>query len=330
MLIVTAFCNNEVPLLLKKAEWMKQLGIKPTHDILFMRDMDVVDSEFAKVTEAYKDLFVDMDVRKITDYPLKSEWPWTVNHVFRNSYRTVRGIYGETFNSNKYASWFYFEPDITPLHKDLFTTLEHYYGVYNPIQTTKDEDGKDITYRNYARPYMGYINNTKMSNGTIVRHMNGGGVYPNTANMPKYALLMDGLPWDVAGLTELHKIGEIPANVYIMAFGSTFYKKIGDNKYSCKQNFMNGDQHNLEIEIESTHMLHHGCKDGSLIDCLENKTMQNIEEINVERHIEIDNSIRNKSIIEDFKNNISVREIKEKYSITQKELNTILREAGLK
>lgn len=257
VLIVTTFCRGDLPLVKKRLEWMVELGQKPTHDLLLVDNANLSDQELAVLAKDHQKVFKGVHVRKILQPCLKNEWPDTVNYAWRRTLRIVHGQYGEKFDAMAYRGWFYFEPDVTPLAGDWATQIESAFLA-----------GK--------RPYCGRINTTETSDGKSIFHLNGAAVYPlGLKHYDPKALQVDGVPWDVAGLGHfaISRASALNDGQYAHAFGTKDYRKEG-NRLVATQTLMNGESREVSSEL-TTQFIHHGCKDGSLIDCLSNFKRQN-------------------------------------------------------
>ena len=264
LLVVTTFCNNDIPLLKKRCEWFAHIGFKCDRDFLLVGDSDVSSTDLEEVVNLHRPFFQNIAVRSILDVG-PTHWPYNVNRAFRTTYRILTGYYGEKFSWAPYNAWFNFESDVTLLKPDAIKQLE------------------DIC-RKGGKPFAGHISETRMSDGSIVRHMNGAGVYPcaqmngQLANYNQNLLLAETLPWDVAGLTSLASIHSMPKNEYIHAFGTTEYVK-DQEMLQGKQTLMNGQTSQFIFKL-GNQIIHHGCKDGSLIDALIGKAVAPREDPN--------------------------------------------------
>lgn len=254
LLLVTVVCRHDISLAFKRLEYLNRLGIPvKKHPVLLINDGSVADDEFARLGNACVEsgLYGAVSSRRILSQPSQAEWPYNVNHAWRTTAAIVAGIYGEKFDGNPYLGWFYFEPDVTPIHKDFATMLETQY-VAPPVHQ-----------------FMGVMSLTTASNGAVIRHLNGAAVYPISAQYyNQKMMLMDGIPWDVAGMDEgiAPQRKEIPSDVYTVAFGTRDYKRDG-TRFTATQKLANGETKPFSFEL-NRQILHHGCKDGSLMDLL--------------------------------------------------------------
>lgn len=261
LLAVTAFCHSDLWLAEKRSEYMRAMGYEPTHDLLLIGDSSVSDSDVERVQQAYKGLFKEVYTRRIKESPQNSQWPHSCNHVWRITTRIVAGRYGNPkFPPLSYAAWFYFEPDITPLHKQFMGIMEQQY----------------LFHKKQFMGYVGPVTVRTTTKGVVkdskVDHMNGAGVYPiSTAHYSKEALLSEQLPWDVAGFAgnELLKVHRIPKDVYLMGFRSKNFVKTGEHTFDAIREVINNVGVTEPYSINTTQaILHHGCKDGSLMDAV--------------------------------------------------------------
>jgi hypothetical protein len=232
---------------------MKELGVPQfPKDLLLINDGSIEDADFKRLAQTHRDsgLFPKVETRIILQFADRAEWPWTVNHVWRTTALIVAGEYGLKFDSAEYYCWFYFEPDVTPLNKDFAHILEQGYILRK-------------------RQFMGRMHVTVASNGQPVRHMNGACCYPianQWYNEPM--MLADGVPWDVAGLNtqrEPARMAEVPDTAYEVQVGAEGF--VGTGSLSGGQRMRDGSVKPITF-TPAEHILHHGCKDGSLIDAL--------------------------------------------------------------
>lgn len=257
MLIVTTFCNQDIPLLKKRIEWMAFLGVKPDYDLLLIGDHDVSTEDVESMVSLHKPFFKDVLTKRIKQAPLLAGWPNGTNNAFRKTYRILSGQYDmPPFSWEPYKGWFYFEADVTILKADSFKALEKIYL-----------DGN--------KNFCGFLNETRLSNGKLVRHLNGAAIYPtknsNTINKALYnekMMLTNNIPWDVAGMSEnlLSDATALSSEKYLHAFGTWNYRK-HENELICTQKLMNGTIQEKRYVLNGQ-LIHHGCKDGTLIDIL--------------------------------------------------------------
>lgn len=257
MLIVTTFRASDIPLLRKRAEWMAFLGMVPYFDLLLVSDFDVTHEERMEMSSLHKPFFSEVLTKSIKEPPRNAAWPDGVNTAFRKTYKILSGRYDlPPFSWTPYTGWFNFETDVTPLNPDAFKAMERLY-----------HEGK--------KPFCGYLNETRLSDGKLVRHLNGAAIYPTNNSTPRYynekMMLTMGLPWDVAGMGEglLGFSTMLSQDKYIHAFGTWDYRKEG-NELTATQKLMTGAVFEKKYVLNGQ-IMHHGCKDGSLIDVLMGK-----------------------------------------------------------
>lgn len=261
LLAVTTFCHADVWLAEKRAEYMRTLGVQPTHDLLLIGDSSTSEVELESLRRAYAGVFKEIHGRRISEMPKSAEWPHGCNYAWRISTKIVAGKYGQPrFDPKPYVGWFYFECDITPLNPLFMGILESQYLFHK-------------------KPFMGYVGPVKVKktiqgveSESMVDHMNGAGVYPvSTQFYSQEAMMSQTLPWDVAGFAgmQLQKVHRIPNDVYLMGFRSRGLKKVADHTYSGEREIINQVGTNQPYTINTSNaILHHGCKDGSLMDAV--------------------------------------------------------------
>jgi len=84
-------------------------------------------------------------------------------------------------------------------------------------------------------------------------------------------MLTENAPWDVAGLTGpnfLRLVHDLNHTRYSMHFSTTGYKKLSEGKYSATKTPHGSPAFEVVCDIFPTHLIHHGCKDASLMDDL--------------------------------------------------------------
>lgn len=257
LLLVTTACQSDLGLARKRLEHMKGLGAPVKRlPLLLINDGSISSQDFSAFASEHvaSNLFSTVSTRKILDQSTQSEWPYNVNHAWRTTAKIVSGEYGEPFDGSSFIGWFYFEPDVTLLHKDFGAILEAQY-LAQPV-----------------RQFMGAVSVTTASNRSTIRHMNGAGVYPISSQYYNIRMmLVDGIPWDVAGLGEeaSARRKDIPQEAYALGFGTTAYKRDGQH-FTATQTLHDGNSRPYEFELREQ-ILHHGCKDGSLMDLLAEK-----------------------------------------------------------
>lgn len=250
LLIVTAVCAADYNLALKRATWMKELGQKPVHSLLLVNDGTIDDAALKSLAEAQTDVFESVLTRKIAS-PRSTAWPAGVNHVFRTIARNLISP-GAWVDATLYQGWFYFEPDITPLAPTWANVLDSQYAFQK-------------------KPFMGVRSLVHAMRGkepVTITCMNGAGCYPfDPQHFNPIMMLGEGAPWDVLGLSNRdHVIAYIPDEAYMLTYGITecARKEIG---FRAKKTTQDGKVSTIEFVLKEQ-LLHHGCKDGSLIDLL--------------------------------------------------------------
>lgn len=262
LLVVTTYCQKDNWLMMKRAEWMKHLGVKPTHDLLLIGDSDVTEPDLQSMGALYRDCFRTVFTAKLKGQGMGEGWPRGTNSAFRNSVRLMHGMFKLKFDNMQYRGFFYFESDITPLNPN-FLPLMH------------------SLYLEAKLPFMGVVGEIKTKEGVVIRHMNGAGIYPfGDRYFTPEIMLTDNAPWDVAGLTGpnfLRLVHDLNHTRYSMHFSTSEYKKIGEAKYSATKTPHGAAPFQVTCDIFPTHLIHHGCKDASLMDDLMGKKFVTVD-----------------------------------------------------
>lgn len=256
MLVVTTFCKSDTRLMMKRAEYMRWLGLKPTHDLILIGDADVSQEEVNSMAEIHKDLFRKVLAVKIQGSKTQQAWPRGTNEAFRSTIQLLHGMYSYVqFDNMRYRGWYYFESDVTPLRVDFLTEMNQSF-----VQVRK--------------PFMGVVGEIKAEDGTPIRHMNGSGVYPfGMQFFSSELMLVENMPWDVAGLSglALEDVQDMTHLKYSMHFSTFLYKRTDPNHYEAIKRPHLRPEFPITCDILSTHLIHHGCKDASLMDDLMGK-----------------------------------------------------------
>ena len=312
LLAVTTFCHADMWLAEKRAEYMKAQGYQPTHDLLLIGDSSVSDADVERLQAAYKGVFKEIYGRRFKESPLNSQWPHSCNHAWRITTRIVAGRYGNPkFPPLGYVAWFYFEPDVTPLKKEFLGIMEQQY----------------IFHRKQFMGYVGPVKVRTTTKGVVkdsnVDHMNGAAVYPiSTSHYSKEALLSDQLPWDVAGFAgnELLKVHRIPREVYLMGFRSKNFVKTGENAFEGIREVINNAGAIEPCTLNTSQaILHHGCKDGSLMDAFSNPVQKSPTSNTNKPEVS-----KNEEILKDHASGMKWKDLISKYKIAPVELKKIL------
>lgn len=161
-------------------------------------------------------------------------WPWAPNRMFSTAIEAMAGR----------DSWLWLEPDCTPLTRDWLDQIATEYNIHQ-------------------KPYLGTLRDTVLrdkdgvAQGTDGRHMIGVGVYPG--DMAERSLLwkfFDSEPFDV------YLRWEVTAK-------ATESELIAHNWRSTNFRGKRGESLSWDGEdqtpIPAKSVLHHGCKDGSLL-----------------------------------------------------------------
>jgi len=249
LLHVTTFQRSDCAMLLKRCEYQASLCGQDDRHAILIPSADVHETQLPDAVAAMQKCYNDVQVIRIDGIPRRTTWPIGTNFTFSKAVRIVHGQMRQKPDLHGARAFLYYETDMTPLTADWAVKL-------------------DETYETGKKPFAGYIHTTTMKpTGRKVKHMNGAGIYPiGLQHYTEAILLAENVPWDVFGLGENKILQITPLNdQYIMAFSSAQYKKDGNFLAYLKNVGNTSDK--LSIDL-SGKVIHHGCKDGSLIDIL--------------------------------------------------------------
>ena len=167
-------------------------------------------------------------------------WPWSANHVFQAAVRFL----ADAQNKNP---WIWLEADCTPLTRDWLAQIE-------------------TEYNRAGKPYLGTVRPTNLRDsegviqGTDGNHLIGVAVYP--PNFHKRSILWNYLaegPFDVYCRWEI-----VPVAHNSDLFAHTW--RASNFRGEREKGFLwDGED---QTPIPAMSVLHHGCKDGSLLKIL--------------------------------------------------------------
>ena len=249
LLHVTTYGRADCGALLKRFNHQFDLCGQLERRIVLIASADVHESQIADPYNAAQKCYTEVEVGRIAAVPQRTDWPYNVNHAFQYTVQTLQGLMPFRPKVAGYASFLYYECDMTPLTSDWADKLDEAY--------TKE-----------GKPFAGYIHQTILNpTKRKVTHMNGGGCYPLDAKPYNTKIMLaERLPWDVNGLCDekLPQIGQLN-DIYAHHYGTHSYKKGKDGLECLRGN--NKDAQVIKVDL-SGKIIHHGCKDGSLIDFL--------------------------------------------------------------
>lgn len=254
LLAVTTFCQKDIGLLQKRAEFMTFIGVKPLHDLLLIGDSDVSGVQLAEAAKLHQPLFRNVTTRQIKNSQSNEGWPRNCNKAFRNTIWLVHGMFKPKFENRPYRGWFYFESDITPLIPDFLVKMEQ-------------------EYNQFRKPLMGVVGSITADDGRPIRHMNGAAIYPfGMQHYGEQLMLVDNLPWDVAGLSgnKLRDVHDMTHAKYSMHFSTFEYRPVSAGRFKATKRPHGKAAFEVDVDTNG-HWIHHGCKDGTLIQILMGK-----------------------------------------------------------
>jgi len=246
MLIVLPFCRLDLKLALSLAKYLQHLGPYKQHELML-----VCRPEIKENIEELEKLIGDQFSKVSTLTPNCSDgWPQGSNRMFQI-------IADHIWRNVDCTCWYMFEPDNTPIKPGWLNTLQE-------------------EYTRAARPFMGVVHATywKRKDGTFFQdgtHMNGSGIYPK--NAPLYSKLFSTikdthLPWDVYWQWDIVKYAS-NTNLIQLDWRSYNYRR------DKKSGEIVGDRapgilptHIAQPRLRPDAVLHHGCKDGTIMQIM--------------------------------------------------------------
>lgn len=207
------------------------------------------DTDWKVLDKYYRKYFQYYYVWELQDKADSNAWPVPQNHIFKRTAQFIAGKFPALPMQipQRFDKFFFCEPDVLPFDKNWFQRLNELY----------EEGGK---------PFMGSIVDT-ISNGAVIgKHMNGAAVYPRNAvdYSPAFNLARNN-PWDICSAKDLEgKVNDI-SKFYKVTFNSMAFSGSFE-KWGCYQDIGGGV--NLVEGVFHHQFMHHGCKDGSLIEMI--------------------------------------------------------------
>jgi hypothetical protein len=247
MLLVFPFNTQDVRLAITLAKYFEFVGPYKSHELLIAAPNDC-ESYVQEIQAAIGDQFARVYTHYVTT---RQGWPAGPNGAFHSvAYYIWQQIPCDC--------WYFFEPDNTPLKP-------------NWINTLADE------YRRVQRPFMGVIHPTywrrKNPDGTLERfiqdgsHLVGTSIYPKDA--PRYSKLFKSIPyaitpWDVYWQWETIKYAS-GTNLIHHEWRSFRYKRDKKTGEIKGERAPGGELPYEPKPLSPDAVVHHGCKDGSLL-----------------------------------------------------------------
>lgn len=248
MLIVLPFCQLDYKLAIALAKYLQYLGPYKQHEFLLVCPPE--DSGYLEeMQEAVGDQFARVSV--LTPRGLRVAWPGGPNTMFFTIANHVAANVDCT-------CWYMFEPDNTPVKPGWANTLANEYA-------------------RTGRPFMGVVHPTywKRPNGTWYQdgiHLNGSAIYPK--NCPAYSRLFRtiphaNIPWDVYWQWDIASYAASTNLIHFewRSFNYRRDKQTGEINGERVKGLLPSNLNN-PIPLRPDAVVHHGCKDGSLLNIM--------------------------------------------------------------
>jgi hypothetical protein len=250
MLLVLPFSDQDGRLALSQAKYLEFVGPYKSHELMIAAPADC-EEQVNEVQKAVGNEFARVHLHYITGP--KAPWPTGPNRSFHS-------IAHHIWQNVPCEGWYFFEPDNTPLKPNWLSTL-------------------DYEYRRSGRPFMGVLHPTyyrrRNPDGSLERfiqdgvHLVGTSIYPQDA--PRYSKLFATIPyaaspWDVYWQWDIIKYAS-GTNLIQHEWRSYHYrrdKKTGEIKGEREADVLPYEPKPLAPDA----VVHHGCKDGSLLNIM--------------------------------------------------------------
>ena len=232
MFVVFPICHKDVDIAEKLLKWAKHIEGKVEYPALIVHD-DLCDP--IKVVSIANDYFSAVKVISYAHWKGREQkWPAPQNFQFQQtaSYISANKPFGKD-------SWFWWEPDATPLKPGWLKIL-------------------DDRYKEGGKPFMGHVvTGDPYGNGQSLSWMTGVGVYPfNMSGKSLRAMTTVEHPWDVVGARDIMPQCQ-PANDLIQHVWE---------RNGAPYHFI--DRADAQAILQKDAVIFHRCKDGSLMDAL--------------------------------------------------------------
>jgi hypothetical protein len=227
MLVVLPFCNKDKALAIDLLKWIGELGPQTQHRLLMVHEPSVLTDG---VREAGRAVFGKvLDLRTGADI---DKWPQGPNSMWL-------AMAYEMSAKKEREPWFWMEPDCTPLAADFLDQIE-------------------LGYKAANKPFYGdFVASFAQADGfQVPAHLSGVAVYPPDVGLHTDKLWqVQDAPWDV----------HLAPDILRQAFHSVIIQHEpwrGAPKDRVQPTFPDADSLRF---LRPGAVLHHRCKDGSLI-----------------------------------------------------------------
>jgi len=229
MFFVVPFCAKDEWLALRLMTYCRGLESRQPYNCLVVHD-DLISGR--AVVEAAREYFAEVKEFTYKHWTGKRDWPYPQNFQFQNA---AAHIYRHAPLGRE--PWFWWEPDATPVKEGWMKALDD-----------RHQEGR--------RPFAGHIvQGTPFPGRPAMRWMTGCGIYPwdTPVTSPQIMLALQ-YPWDVASSRDV-----VPNCTQANDLIQHAWERGG-------QPFSFADKDDAKAALNSTTVIFHRCKDGSLMD----------------------------------------------------------------
>lgn len=252
LLVVFPVCASDIAAAKEIALWINTgATFEGEYTCLIAADFNTPAEDIVELAALHAGSFAEVLVTQLYDAAAKQQWPVPQNHMFKRVAQEVAWVHAKRFDS-----FFFCEPDVTPLTEDWLPTFEQ-------------------AFRASRKPFFGHIGPTRVfpPGVTAKSHMNGAAIYPANAidHSPRF-VIGGGTPWDVFASEDVLPICGDAKELLVKQFKTTEFKLDQAGNVVCRQHYprRNGEivDNSLVEPFLAYAVLHHGCKDGSLLQLI--------------------------------------------------------------
>jgi hypothetical protein len=261
VLLVLPFNILDAKMMLTLAKYMEFVGPYKSHEVLLAAPKDC-EEHLNEIREVIGDQFSKVHTHYLINH--KNGWPVGCNMMFS-------AVSYHVFTSIPCKCWYMFEADNTPIKPNWLNTIsDEYDRLGRPFM--------GVIHPSYWRRGMGTSEDRFVQDGT---HLVGTSIYPQDA--PRYSKLYKSIPfqripWDVYWQWDIVKHAS-NTNLIHHEWRTIRYKR------DKKTGEINGERvppGSLPYEprpLRPEAVVHHGCKDGSLMHIMRGLFSSRIEPV---------------------------------------------------
>jgi len=258
MLLVFPVSSVDAHLALQVAEWMRTLGPYGRHKALLVWSSELPPEKRAPIVDHFKAMDWQEPPRALTVTIKDHEqtWPTAANVIFRETAKMIAAV------PELRCPWYFFEPDCTPMHARWMDVLADLYN------------------QDLSKPFLGCVQDTFNVVGNerikVGEHLVGTAIYPPVLEQFTRLHLRPSFAFDHAISqdimphvrdTKLIQHNWSTGRYHLCPFSGRSGKPLQIRCSKVTLRFTQTGQA-IDHEVRIGAMVLHGCKDGTLIECL--------------------------------------------------------------